>query len=173
MTPSSKHTRPPDEVGEEDLERHVRRLRTTAPDVNSVPVDGPVVVLSDQVEERGRRRDSWDRVKRRLRSAFDLLRALFFVEVQDERVCLRLRGSIQPRVRQWSMSWVVLWRTSRPARTTLDTALAELQACLPASLDEDLDEPRLEGVLVGLLALILRGAVDEYRPLFDKLTPER
>jgi hypothetical protein len=40
-------------------------------------------------------------------------------------------------------------------------------------LDEDLDEPRLEGVLVGLLALILRGAVDEYRPLFDKLTPER
>jgi hypothetical protein len=40
-------------------------------------------------------------------------------------------------------------------------------------LDEDLDEPRLEGVLVGLLALILRGAVDELRPLFDKLTPER
>jgi hypothetical protein len=40
-------------------------------------------------------------------------------------------------------------------------------------LDEDLYEPRLEGVLVGLLALILRGAVDEYRPLFDKLTPER
>jgi hypothetical protein len=46
-----------------------------------VPVDGPMMVLSDQVEERGRRRDSWDRVKRRLRSAFDLLRALFFVEV--------------------------------------------------------------------------------------------
>jgi len=28
-------------------------------------------------------------------------------------------------------------------------------------------------VLVGLLALILRGAVEEYRPLFDKLKPER
>jgi hypothetical protein len=40
-------------------------------------------------------------------------------------------------------------------------------------LGEDLDKPRLEGVLVGLLALILRGAVVEYRPLFDKLTPER
>jgi hypothetical protein len=128
---------------------------------------------SDQVEERGRRRDSWDRIKRRLRSAFDLLRTLFFVEVQDERVCLRLRGFIQPRVRQWNMSWRALWRTSRPARTTLDAALAELQACLPARLDEHLDEPRLEGVLVGLLALILRGAVDEYRPPFDKLTPER
>jgi hypothetical protein len=104
MTPSSKHARPPDEVGEEDLERPVRRLRTTAPDVDAVPVDGPVVVLSDQVEERGRRRDSWDRVKRQLRSAFNLLRALVFVDVQDERVCLRLRGFIQPRVRQWSMS---------------------------------------------------------------------
>jgi hypothetical protein len=40
-------------------------------------------------------------------------------------------------------------------------------------LDEDLDEPRLEGMLVGLLVLTLRGAVDEYRPLFDKLAPER
>jgi hypothetical protein len=173
MTPPSKHARPPDEDGEEDLVRPVHRQRTTAPDIDAVPVDGPVVVLSDQVEERGRRRDSWDRVKRQLRSAFNLLRALFFVDAQDERVCLRLRGFIQPRVRQWSMSWRALWRTSRPARTTLDTALAELQACLPASLDEDLDEPRLEGVLVGLLALLLRGAVDEYRPLFDKLTPER
>jgi hypothetical protein len=173
MTPPSKHARPPDEDGEEDLERPVRRPRTTAPDVNAVPVDGPVVVLSDQVEERGRCRDSWDRVKRRLLSAFDLLRALFFVQVQDDRVCLWLCGFIQPRVRQWSMSWRALWRTSRPVGTTLDTALAELQACLPASLDEDLDEPRLEGVLVGLLALILCGAVDEYRPLIDKLTPER
>jgi hypothetical protein len=173
MTPPSKHAHPPDEDGEEDIERSVRRPRTSAPHVDSVSVDGPVVVLSDQVEERGRRRDSWDRVKRRLRSAFDLLRALFFVQVQDERVCLRLRGFIQPRVRQWSMSWRALWRTSRPARTTLDTALAELKACLPASLDEDLDEPRLDGVLVGLLAFILRGAVDEYHPLFDKLTPER
>jgi hypothetical protein len=40
-------------------------------------------------------------------------------------------------------------------------------------MDDDLDEPRLEGVLMELLALILRGAVDEYCPLFDKLTPER
>jgi len=71
------------------------------------------------------------------------------------------------------MSWRALWRTSWPVGTALVAALAELQACLPASMDEDLDEPRLEGVLVGLLALILRGAVDEYRPLFDKLTPER
>jgi hypothetical protein len=173
MIPLSKHARPPDEDGEEDFERPVRRPRASAPDVDAVPVDGPVVVLSDLVEERGRRRDSWDRVKRRLRSAFDLLRALFFVQVQDERVCLRLRRFIQPRVRQWSMSWRALWRTSRPVGTTLDAALAELQACLPASLEEDLDEPSLEGVLVGLLVLILRGAVDEYRPLFDKLTPER
>jgi len=75
--------RPPDEDGEEDLERPDLRQRTSAPDVDVVPVDGPVVVLSDQVEERGRRRDSWDRVKRRLRSAFNLLRALVFVEVQD------------------------------------------------------------------------------------------
>jgi hypothetical protein len=81
MTPPSKHARPPDEDGEEDLVRPVHRQRTTAPDVDAVPVDGSVVVLSDQVEERGRRRDSWDRVKRRLRSVFDLLRALFFVEV--------------------------------------------------------------------------------------------
>jgi len=132
-----------------------------------------VVVLSDQVEERGHRRDSWDRVKRRLRSTFDLLRALFFVQVQDERVCLRLRRFIQPRVRQWSMVWRALWKTSQPVGTMLDAALAELQACLPESLDEDLDEPSVEGVLLGLLALILRGAVDEYRPLFDKLTPER
>jgi hypothetical protein len=42
----------------------------------------------------------------------------------------------------------------------------------PSKLGRDLDEPRLEGVLVGLLAFILRGAVNEYRPLFDKLTPE-
>jgi hypothetical protein len=144
-TPPSKHARPLDEDGEEDLERPVRRPRTTSPDGDAVPVDSPVVVLTAQVEERGRRRDSWDRVKRRLRSAFDLLWALFFVEVQDERVCLRLRGFIQPRVRQWSMSWRALWRTSRPVGTTLDTVLAELQACLPESLDEDLDEPRLEG----------------------------
>jgi len=88
--------------------RPVRRPRTTDTDVDAVPVDDPVVVLSDQVEERGCRRDSWDRVKRRLRSAFDLLRALVFVEVQDERVCLRLRGFIQPRVSQWSMSWRAL-----------------------------------------------------------------
>jgi hypothetical protein len=115
MTPPSKHDRPPDEDGEEDLECPVLRPRTSTPDVDAVPVDGPVVVLNDQVEERGRRRDSWDRVKRRLRSAFDLLRALFFVQVQDERVCLRLRGFIQPRVCQWSMSWCALWRTSRPA----------------------------------------------------------
>jgi len=40
-------------------------------------------------------------------------------------------------------------------------------------LDEDLDEPKLDGVLVGLLALILRGAVDEYCPLFDKLKSDR
>jgi hypothetical protein len=165
--------RPPDEDGEEDLERPVRRHRTSTPDVDAAPVDSPVVVLSDQVEERGRRCVSWNRVKRRLRSAFDLLRALFFVEVQDERVCLRLRGFIQPRVRQWSMSWRALWRTLRLVGTTPDTALAELQACLPAWLDENLDKPRLEGVLVGLLVLTLRGAVDEYYPLFDKLTPER
>jgi hypothetical protein len=125
---------PPDEDGEENRERPVRRPRTTVPDVNAVPVDGSVVMLSDQVEERGRRRDSWDRVKRRLRSGLDLLRALFFVQVQDECVCLRLRGSIQPRVRQWSMSWRALWRTSRPVGTTVDAALAELQACLPAKL---------------------------------------
>jgi hypothetical protein len=67
MAPPSKHTRPPDEVGEEDLERPVLRPRTTAPDVDALPVDGLVVVLNDQVEERGRRRDSWDSVKRRLR----------------------------------------------------------------------------------------------------------
>jgi hypothetical protein len=112
--------------------------------VDAVPVDGPVVVLSNQVEERGRCRDSWDRVKSCLRSASNLLRALFFVQVQHERVCLRLRGFIQPRVHQWSMSWRALWRTSQPGRTTLDAALADLQACLPESLDEDLDEPRLE-----------------------------
>jgi hypothetical protein len=108
MTPPSKHARPPDEDSGEDLERPVRLPRTTALDVDAVQVDGPVVVLSDQVEERGHRRDSWDRVKRRLRSAFDLLRVLFFVQVQDERVCLRLCGFIQPRVRQWSMSWRAL-----------------------------------------------------------------
>lgn len=66
----------------------------------------------------------------------------------------------------------MLWWASRPDRTTLDDALEELRDCLPASLDEDLDEPRLEGVLAALLALILRGAVDEYRPLFDKLSPD-
>jgi hypothetical protein len=108
MTPPSKHDRPPNEDGEKDLVRPVHRPRTFTPDDDAVPVDGPVAVLSDQVEERGRRRDSWDRVKRRLRSAFDLLRAHFFVQVQDERVCLRLRGFIQPRVRQWSMSWRAL-----------------------------------------------------------------
>jgi len=86
MTPPSKHDRPPDKDGEEDLVRPVHRQRTSTPDVDAVPVDGPVVVLSDQVEERGRRHDSWDRVKRRLRSAFDLLRDLFYVQVQDERV---------------------------------------------------------------------------------------
>jgi hypothetical protein len=86
MTPPSKHDRPPDKDGEEDLVRPVHRQRTSAPDVDVVPIDGPVVVLSDQVEERGRRHDSWDRVKRRLRSAFDLLRDLFYVQVQDERV---------------------------------------------------------------------------------------
>jgi hypothetical protein len=99
MTPPTKHARPPDEDGEEDLERPVHRQRTSASDVNAVPVDGPVVVLSDQVKERGRHRDSWNRVKRRLRSAFDLLQALFFVQVRNEHVCLRLRGFIQPRVR--------------------------------------------------------------------------
>jgi hypothetical protein len=87
ITPPSKHDRPPDEVGEEDLERPVRRHRTSAPDVDAVSVDGPVMVLTDQVVEHGRRRDSWDRVKRRLRSAFDLLRALFFVEGLNVEQC--------------------------------------------------------------------------------------
>jgi hypothetical protein len=73
MTSPSKHDRPPDEDGEEYLERPVRRPRMTDPDVDAVLVDGPVVVLSDSVEVRGRRRDSWDRIERRLRSAFDLL----------------------------------------------------------------------------------------------------
>jgi hypothetical protein len=112
MAPPSKHVRPPDQDGEEDLVRPVHRSRTSAPDLDAVPVDGPVVVLSDQVEERRRRRDSWDRVKRRLRSAFDLFRALFFVQVQDERVCLRLRRFIESRVRHWSMPCRALWRTS-------------------------------------------------------------
>jgi hypothetical protein len=59
VLPSSDDTilqaRPPSgQRREEDLERPVRRPRTTDPDVDAVPFDGPVVVLSDQVEERER-----------------------------------------------------------------------------------------------------------------------
>ncbi|RLN51075.1 hypothetical protein BBJ28_00000750 [Nothophytophthora sp. Chile5] len=124
-----------------------------------------------QEHEESRSSGPWVAIKHRLRDAIGLLRALFFIQIEDERVCLRLRCILQYHTR--TLSWMALLRSATVLETTLPGPLPDLQACMPQTLEEDVNVSDLLAVLSTILAHILRGDVSEYRSLVDKLAPGR
>lgn len=159
-----------DDSGFEDVAPHrLPSIRLLARRLSHAAVVDKVVPESGR--ERERPSGTWRPVKQRLRDAVGLLRALFFVNFDDERVCLRLRGFLQ--FKQRKVSWMAFHKSKTRLRSTMQAAIEDLRNVMPTSLKEDLNESELQTALSTILAQILRGDVTEYRPLVDKLTPGR
>lgn len=107
---STKRKHPPDASDFEDATPQLASLRLRSqelPRLCSVkclrvtPID-EIVPKSDSEPKQKRSSRTWRPFKQRLRDAVGLLRALFFGNFDDERVCLRLRGFLQ--FKQWTVS---------------------------------------------------------------------
>ncbi|KAG7397283.1 hypothetical protein PHYBOEH_000928, partial [Phytophthora boehmeriae] len=164
---SSKRVRPPEEIVAPRLTslRPSKTLRT-------LPLDEVVPETdSEPDKERDRPLRTWVPVKQRLREAFGLLRALLFIHMEDDRVCLRMRGFLQ--VHHWSVSWLALLQSSGPQERSLPDLLQDLDALTPKDKREDLKRTELQNTLSELLAFILCEPITEFRPLQAKLSEER
>lgn len=147
--------------------RQCTSLTSTSTSAAVMP-EPPTTVSEAPGVDRAAARSSrgWKLLRGRLRVAVLQVRVLLFVHVADEKKCLRVRGHLQflaPR-----LGWMALYRVNRAVTEATDDDVGQALEAL-----DTYDEPRLDGVLLSLVVLVLLGLVQEHRPLLSKLPVRR